>query len=360
MNKTFLHEEHLRLKAKIIEFAGYDLPLEFSGIKAEHKAVRSKAGLFDVSHMGKITISGIDAYAFVEKLITNHIPRPPINKAVYALMCNENGFIIDDLLVYPLSDFDVLLVVNASNLEKDYQWIIDHKESHQVTISNVTDFMVQIAIQGPEAINVLVDIFNRSIDQLKFMNFKTFVYRNQSLLISRSGYTGEDGFEIYGPPQLVKSLYKQILQYEQVVPCGLGARDTLRFEAALSLYGHEISDSITPLEANLNFAVKFDKDFIGKDALLKQKEIGVKRTLVGLLMIERGIARTGYIIKKDGQNIGYITTGYALANHSQPIALALIDCEYSQIGSRVHVLIRDHEVLAEIRDTNFMEKQYKR
>lgn len=360
MKRTALYEEHERLNANIVPFGGFLMPLYYSSIAAEHDAVRNACGIFDVSHMGEILITGPESNEFVNHLVTNLVRVGPLDKAVYAIMCNEDGFAIDDLFVYPLESHRYLLVVNASNIQKDEQWIIAQASSFDVEVNNVSDAYGQIAIQGPRARELVTKRFGAFIDTMKFMNYRFFDDDLGTILISRSGYTGEDGFELYAKPEVIGKLWRYFIDDQKVTPCGLGARDTLRFEAALSLYGHEIDMTITPLEAGLKFAVNFDKQFIGKHRLEEQFNKGLSRRLVGLEISGRGIARGGYAVFAEDKKIGHVTTGYLLPNQERPLALALIQTPYATIGSEVAVLIRNQPVSAIVRDMKFMEKKYMR
>jgi aminomethyltransferase len=360
MNKTILYAEHERLKANIVPFGGFLMPLFYSSIATEHDAVRQNVGIFDVSHMGEILIKGPESLAFVNQLVTNLIPTGPTLKATYALMCNEFGHVIDDLFVYPLEADTYLLVVNAANVDKDEAFIRQAAAPFIVTIENASSEYGQIALQGPNAFKMMMALFGASIDDLKFMQYCYKTYDGHQILVSRSGYTGEDGFELYAEPNAILKLWRHFVDGSGVTPCGLGCRDTLRFEGALSLYGHEIDDTISPLEAGLKFAVNFNKEFTGKEVLLKEFNEGVKRKLVGLDIIGRGIARADYEVYADGAKIGKVTTGYLLPHHQTPLALALIDRKYCELGTMVQVSIRNQLIEARVRDTKFMDKKYKR
>jgi aminomethyltransferase len=360
MKKTVLYPEHVRLQAQIVPFADYLMPLQYSSITNEHDAVRQHVGIFDVSHMGEILIEGPDSLAFVNKLVTNLVNPGPLPKATYAIMCREDGGAIDDLFVYPLEADKYFLVVNASNIAKDEAWIRQQATGYHVKITNLSDSYGQIAVQGPESPSVVGPLFKEPVTDLKFMQYLTTAYKGRPVIVSRSGYTGEDGFELYSDPDTILKLWKHFVAEAGVTPCGLGCRDTLRFEGALSLYGHELSDTITPIEAGLKFACHFTKDFIGKPVLEKQWSDGAKRALVGIELLSRGIARAEHEVAVDGKTIGQVTTGYLLPHHTTGLALALIDKAYAQIGQAVEVIIRGQAVPARVRDTKFMEKKYKR
>lgn len=360
IKRTILYEEHQKLNAKMAPFAGYEMPIEYTSISEEHIAVRTQAGLFDVSHMGEIRIRGKDALAFVDYVSTNRVTGAKDGKVLYTILCQEDGCIIDDLMVYKFNDEDLLLIVNASNTDKDFDWIVAHIGAYAVEVINESNDFGEVALQGPLSEEVLQPLVDVPLDTLYFMQFIQANFLGETLYVSRSGYTGEDGYEIFTNQATTRKLWQALLADSRVKPCGLGARDTLRFEAALPLYGHEISDTITPLEAGLNFGVKLDKPFIGSEALLHQKAIGIPRTLVGLTLLERGIARQGYEVVADGQVIGVVTTGYMLPNAKEAIAMALIRSDFVHYGDTVDIMIRQKPVKAHIRDTAFYQKRYKR
>lgn len=359
MPKLALHDEHLRAGAKIVFWGGFQMPQEYSGLVAEHFAVREKVGVFDVSHMGRFRIEGKDALKFIDRLVTNDVVNIPPKKAVYAIFCDEKGYPIDDLFVYVEQPQSILLVVNATNTPKDLAWLKDHQKGYQVTITDVTATTNQLALQGPAAESVLEGILKTSFKDLKFMFYTYASYEKETLLISRSGYTGSDGFEIYGTPKAILVLWKALLE-KGVVPCGLGARDTLRFEAALPLYSHELSEHITPVEAGLTFAIKTNKNFIGRDALKLQIEKGTAQKLVGLELIGRGVARAEYEVMANGKKIGVVTTGYLLPKRTSGLAMAILESNYAKPGTKVTVMMRTTPIEAVVRDMIFMQKQYKR
>ena len=357
MKKTVLYDEHLKLNAKMVEFAGYEMPIEYSGITPEHMAVREDCGVFDVSHMGEILVTGVEASRFVEKLITNSLPKKE-KRMTYALMCYEDGGIVDDLMAYYYNNQKILLVVNASNLEKDFEWInaVLLKYPHKIEVKNISEEVSQLALQGPNAVDILKVKTNFNIDEFVMFDFDEISILGRKYLVSRSGYTGSDGFEIYGSNEDILYIFKELVK--EVTPCGLGCRDTLRFEANLPLYGHEIDRNINPLEATLGFAVDLDKDFIGAKVLNEQKENGLARKIVGLELVDKGIARAGYEVEVNGQKIGYITTGYMVPGTNKVLALAMLDNPYWEIGTEVWVRIRKNLVKAVIRNKKFLNKKY--
>ncbi|MED4228640.1 glycine cleavage system aminomethyltransferase GcvT [Neobacillus cucumis] len=357
-----VYKEH---GGKTIDFGGWELPVQFSSIKEEHEAVRTKAGLFDVSHMGEIEVKGEDSLPFLQKMMTNDISKINNGGAQYTAMCYENGGTVDDLLVYKIEDNHFILVVNASNIEKDYQWLEDHVEG-EVILDNLSEKTAQLALQGPLAEKVLQKLVsNTDLRQIGYFKFQQEVNLNgKKALVSRTGYTGEDGFEIYCDAFDAVDLWQAILaagKEDGVLPCGLGARDTLRFESVLALYGQELSPYISPLEAGIGFAVKLNKevDFIGKEALKKQKETGLTRKLVGIEMIDRGIPRHGYLVYKGEALIGQVTTGTQSPTLKRNIGLALIKTEFAKLDTEIEVEIRGKRLKAAIVPTPFYKKSMK-
>ncbi|MEK3853178.1 glycine cleavage system aminomethyltransferase GcvT [Cytobacillus sp. FSL H8-0458] len=362
LKRTPLFEVYKDYGAKTIDFGGWDLPVQFSSIKEEHEAVRTKAGLFDVSHMGEIEVKGTDSLKYLQKMMTNDISKLKNSGAQYTAMCYENGGTVDDLLVYKIEDDHYLLVVNASNIEKDFNWLQDHAEGN-VELKNLSEDMAQLAIQGPLAEKVLQKLAGTNLSDIGFFKFQQDVDLNgKKALVSRTGYTGEDGFEVYCDAKDAAVLWNEILEAgkeEGVRPCGLGARDTLRFEANLALYGQELSPDITPLEAGIGFAVKVNKeaDFIGKEVLKKQKENGVPRKLAGIEMIDRGIPRHGYPVYKGEELIGEVTTGTQSPTLKKNIGLVLIKKEHAEPGTELEVEIRGKRLKAEIAATPFYKRE---
>ncbi|WP_110111300.1 glycine cleavage system aminomethyltransferase GcvT [Bacillus sp. CGMCC 1.16541] len=360
LKQTPLYDTYKEYGAKIIDFGGWALPVQFSSIKKEHEAVRTKAGLFDVSHMGEIEVTGSDSRAFLQKMMTNDVSVLKDNKAQYTAMCYENGGTVDDLLIYQKSEQHYLLVVNAANIEKDFDWLVQH-EFGDVTLKNVSEEMGQLALQGPIAEKVLQTLTSEDLSNIKFFNFKDRVeLAGVEVLVSRTGYTGEDGFELYCDANDAAMLWKKILEAgesEGIIPCGLGARDTLRFEATLALYGQELSKDITPIEAGIGFAVKVNKDdFIGQSILKKQKEEGPSRKLVGIEMIEKGIPRHGYDVYSGDERIGFVTTGTQSPTLQKNIGLALVDANYASMEMEVEVQVRQKRLKAKVVSTPFYKR----
>ncbi|MCM3704554.1 MULTISPECIES: glycine cleavage system aminomethyltransferase GcvT [Cytobacillus] len=362
LKRTPLFEVYKDHGAKTIDFGGWDLPVQFSSIKEEHEAVRTKAGLFDVSHMGEIEVKGTDSLKYLQKMMTNDISKLKNSGAQYTAMCYENGGTVDDLLVYKIEDDHYLLVVNASNIEKDFKWLQDHAEGN-VELKNLSEDMAQLAIQGPLAEKVLQKLAGTNLSDIGFFKFQQDVDLNgKKALISRTGYTGEDGFEVYCDAKDAAALWNEILEAgkeEGVLPCGLGARDTLRFEANLALYGQELSPDITPLEAGIGFAVKVNKeaDFIGKEVLKNQKDNGVPRKLVGIEMLDRGIPRHGYPVFKGEELIGEVTTGTQSPTLKKNIGLVLIKKEHAELGTELEVEIRGKRLKAKVEATPFYKRE---
>jgi len=362
LKRTPLYEAHVAAKGKLIDFGGWELPVQYVGIIEEHHHVRTKAGLFDVSHMGEIDVRGPNALKLVNKLITNDAGKLAFNQVLYTPMCLPSGGIVDDLLVYRKEKDHFLLVVNASNIDKDYQWMLDNMMDG-VEINNISLETAQLALQGPLAEQILQKLTDINLGELKYYWFAEGKVAGQPALVSRTGYTGEDGFEIYLAPEYANLMWDAILvagQPEGVMPIGLGARDTLRFEARLPLYGNELAENITPLEAGLGIFIKLDKeDFNGKDALAKQKAAGVPRKTMGFEMTGRGIPRSHYPVLKDGEEIGFVTSGSFSPTLNKNIGLALIKAEAGVIGNEIEIVIRNKGVTAKIIKTPFYQREVK-
>jgi aminomethyltransferase len=361
LKRTPLFDEYAKYGGKTIDFGGWELPVQFSSIKEEHDAVRNRAGLFDVSHMGEIFVEGPDALPYLQKLLSNDVSKIAIGGAQYSAMCYETGGVVDDLLTYRLDDNRYLLCVNAANIEKDFEWMLKQQQG-DVTITNKSDEYAQIALQGPIAEKVLQTLTSTDLSTIKYFKFQdNVIVDGQTVLVSRSGYTGEDGFELYGTPAAITHLWNKILEAgkeDGVVATGLGARDTLRFEACLPLYGQELSQTISPLEAGIGFAVKLQKDpqFVGQAALIAQKEAGLPRKSIGVEMIDKGIPRHGYKVFKDGQEIGEVTTGTQSPLTKRNIGLALIDAKFAEVGIELEIEIRNKLVKAVTVETPFYKR----
>ena len=353
--------------AKMVEFNGWDMPVEYpsaGGIIAEHNAVRTGVGVFDVSHMGDTRLSGLDALAAVQHISMNDASRLAIGQAQYSALLYPQGTFVDDVIVHRLAEADYLLVINAGTREKDFNWVRDNTRQFNCKVENLSDEFTQIAIQGPKGVELLQKLTDADLSAVKFYWVtRGTVCGLKNTLIARTGYTGEDGFEIYVPPDESTSamVWNKVLEAGKelgVAPCGLGARNTLRLEAKLPLYGHEISDNINVWEAGLDRFCKMEKpDFIGRAALEKAKAEGVKRMLVGLEMIERGIARDGYkVLDETGSEIGYVTSGSFAPFLKKNIALAYVPPQFAAVGSTVKVEIRGQGVRAQVVPTPFYKR----
>lgn len=364
LKRTPLYEKHVGLQGKIIEFGGWEMPVQYAGITAEHTAVREKAGLFDVSHMGEVEVKGDQAEAFVQHLVTNDAKQLADNQIMYAMMCQEDGGVVDDLLVYKFTVDHFYLVINAANIDKDFAWIQKVAEAFAVEVTNISDQVGEVAIQGPAAQEVLQKVTSFDLTTLPFFySAREVDVLGVSCMISRTGYTGEDGFEIYCAPDSIGDVWDGLLEAgkdDGLVPVGLGARDTLRFEACLPLYGHEISETITPLEAGLSMFVKLDTDdFVGREALVKQKADGIPRKLVGF-ELEKGVAREGCEVLSGDQKIGHVTTGYHSPTIGKSIGLALVERSHGDMGAELDIQIRKNVRKATIISKRFYKKNYKK
>jgi aminomethyltransferase len=362
MKQTALHDFHVNHGAKMTEFAGYEMPIVYSTIKEEHLKVRQACGVFDVSHMGEICIKGQNATQFVDTLVTNNVHQLDDHQVLYAMMCYESGGVVDDLLVYKFHSEHYLLVVNASNVDKDFEWITSHN-TFNCKVTNESPHYSEIALQGPYAETLLQQLTPYDLNDIAFFHFDTIHVDDELVLVSRTGYTGEDGFEIYGTHESIVQIWHTLLDVgkDHILPIGLGARDTLRFEVNLPLYGNELSKDITPLEAGYSFAVKLDADdFIGKEALVKQKQAKLKRRICGLELLDRGIIRHGYKVFAGETQVGYITTGYQSPSTGKTVALAMIDKPHDVLGTQLEVLIRNKRKRVVVTKKKFYNKKYKK
>jgi aminomethyltransferase len=360
LKRTPLFPVYTELGARAIDFGGWELPVQFAGIQKEHDAVRQQAGLFDVSHMGEVMVTGPDALAYLQKLLTNDAAKLEQGQCQYSLMCYQSGGVVDDLLVYKFTDTEYMLVINAGNIDKDMDWMQQNK-SGTVDLRNISDQTAMLALQGPHAEQILWKLTDAPIKDLKTYHFLSNVQVSGiPALISRTGYTGEDGFELYIDKDDAIKLWNLLLdagKEEGLLPAGLGARDTLRFEARLPLYGQELSQDISPLEAGLSMFVKLDKgDFNGSAALAEQKANGAPRKLVGIEMIERGIPRSHYPVFADGKKIGEVTTGTQSPTLKRNVGLALLDKAYTLLDTEVYVEIRGAQVKAKVVATPFYKR----
>ena len=324
--------------------------------------MRNACGVFDVSHMGEIGITGEDAEFFVNRVFSNDVTNAPTGQCFYGMMLREDGGVVDDLLVYKRGHNDFLFVVNASNIEKDEQWILRQAEGYRLCLEFLSEKVGEVAVQGPEAEKVVEEVIEIPCRELEFYTFKELSHDGDTVIISRTGYTGEDGFEIYGPHDYIRTVWERLMDSGRCQPCGLGCRDTLRFEVGLPLYGNELADDVTPLEAGLGMFVKLDKpDLVGGEALRRQKEEGPRRKVVGLEIQDRAIARHGCdVLSPEGEVIGHITTGYRGISTDRSICMALIDARYAKTGTEVKVQVRKKTFPAVIVPKKFFKKSYKK
>lgn len=365
LKKTPLNDAHRRLGGKMVEFGGWDMPVQYSaGVIEEHLRTRTSAGLFDVSHMGEIWVEGADAIEFVNRLTTNDVTKLVDGQAQYSALTNENGGVVDDLLVYRF-DFDkLLLVVNASTTEKDWDWITSHKKDEIITLTNASKDYCQIAVQGREAIKILRNLTDTELSDIKYYHFTTGKVEDIDAIISRTGYTGEDGFEIYAAAEHAERLWNSFLEWgrygeaDGILPCGLAARNTLRLESAMSLYGHELGDDITPLEAGLGWICKLNKgEFVGRDRLARQKQEGLKRKLVGFEMTDRGIGRDGFDVYIEGEKVGFVSSGSPAPFLKKNIGLAFVPAEFANVGQEIKIDVRGKHLSAQIVPTPFYKRE---
>jgi len=354
--KTCLYDKHVALGALISPFGGFDMPIQYTNIIDEHLAVRQHCGVFDVSHMGEVLVSGKDAERYVNHVFTNDVRNIPNGKILYGMMCYEDGGVVDDLLVYKMADDKFFLVINAANIDKDWAWIQQQSKGFDITLDHQSDQYGELAIQGPDAEQVMEQVLGIPCKELVFYTFKTI----DGIMVSRTGYTGEDGFEIYAAPDAIRTYWDQLMA-ANIKPCGLGCRDTLRFEVGLPLYGDELSESITPIMAGLGIFVKLDKEeFIGKDALARQKAEGAPKKLVGIELHDKAIPRHGYAVIKDGNIIGEVTTGYHSISTDKSVCMALIDSAYAALDTDVEIQIRKKTFPGTVCKKRFYDKHYKR
>lgn len=363
LKKTCLYDSHVALGAKMSPFAGFMMPIQYSSITEEHNAVRHAVGMFDVSHMGEIFVSGPDAEKFVNHIFTNEIRGFEPGKVLYGMMLHPDGGVVDDLLVYREFEPDhFLLVVNAANIDKDYEWILAQTEGYDVKVVNDSDNWGQIAVQGPGAEKVVTEVLGLAeAAELTFYTYYEAQWNGHRMVVSRTGYTGEDGFELYTTCEDIKEIWKKLLD-NGVVPCGLGCRDTLRFEAGLPLYGDELSDTITPIEAGLGMFCKLDKEeFIGKDVVAKQKAEGTERKLVGIELADKAIPRATYPVEtEDGTQVGVVTTGYHSISLEKSICFAMVQAAYSKLDTPLWIRIRKKVFPGKVVKKRFYQTNYKK
>ncbi|MDQ0201254.1 glycine cleavage system aminomethyltransferase GcvT [Neobacillus ginsengisoli] len=363
LKQTPLFETYKKYGAKVIDFGGWALPVQFSSILDEHEAVRTKAGLFDVSHMGEVLVEGKDAESYINYLVTNDVTKLSIHQAQYTAMCYLDGGTVDDLLVYKLEDEKYLLVINAANINKDFEWMKQHAKG-DMNLTNISNEIAQLAIQGPKAEGILQKLTGTDLAEIGSFKFAQHVNLDgvTDVLVSRTGYTGEEGFELYLSADQAEVLWEKLLEAgseDGLKPCGLGARDTLRLEARLALYGQELLSDINPLEAGIGFAVKLKKesDFIGKASLIAQKEAGLRRKLVGIEVTGRGIPRHGYkVFSETGEEIGVVTSGTQSPSLKKSVGLVLLSAEHAEVGTSLKVEIRNKLIDAVVVKTPFYKR----
>ncbi|MCG3401027.1 glycine cleavage system aminomethyltransferase GcvT [Staphylococcus massiliensis] len=359
LKQTPLYQSFVDHDAKIVEFGGWAMPVQFSSIKEEHNAVRENVGMFDVSHMGEILIEGPEASKLVQYLLSNDTSKLTTEKAQYTALCNEKGGVIDDLITYQLDDNKYLLVVNAANTDKDYEWMANHKNGFDAEVTNVSKDYGQIAVQGPKARDLVASLVDVDVSEMKPFEFKQNVeIFGKKVLLSQSGYTGEDGFEIYTKAEDTLAVWEDFID-KDVTLCGLGARDTLRLEAGLPLHGQDLSEDITPYDGGIAFACKplIEEDFIGKDVLKEQKENGSPRRSVGIELVGKGIPRTGYeVYNEDGEEIGVVTSGTQSPSSGKSIGLAMIKRDEYELGKTIIIQVRKRQVEAKIVKKNHINK----
>ena len=355
--RTCLYDKHVALGALMSPFGGFDMPIQYSTIVDEHQAVRQSCGVFDVSHMGEVLISGPDAERYVNHIFTNDVRGIADGKILYGMMCYEDGGVVDDLLVYKMSDDRFFLVINAANIDKDWAWIQQQATGYDVRLEHQSEQYGELAVQGPESEKVMQEVLGIDCAELAFYTFKQL----GDVIVSRTGYTGEDGFEIYATPYYINTCWDKLMASGRCKPCGLGCRDTLRFEVGLPLYGDELSADITPVMAGLSMFVKLDKEeFIGRDALARQKADGPAKKLVGIELADKAIPRHGYTVLKDGEPIGEVTTGYHTISTDKSVCMALIDARHAALGTPVEIQIRKKTFAGTVCKKRFYEKHYKK
>jgi len=361
LKRTPLYEQHVALGARLVEFGGWEMPVQYSSILEEHRAVRTNAGLFDVSHMGEFKVEGPDALAYLQHLVPNDVSRLAINQALYTQICLPNGGTIDDLIIYKLEDSHYMLVVNAANIDKDFAWVEKQARDFQVLLTNQSNNTALLALQGPEAQSILQALTEVDLSTIRYYHSAPGLVNSINCIISRTGYTGEDGFELYCASSDVSKLWDMLLAAGKdrgLLPAGLGARDTLRLEASYCLYGHELDEQTNPLEASLGWTVKLNKnEFIGHDALLEVKEQGLKRKLIGIEMVDRGVCRGGYTIYDDDQQIGALTSGAPSPTLNKNIGMGYVEVSYAIVGKPVYVDIRGKRAAAQIVALPFYKRQ---
>lgn len=359
--KTCLYDRHVALGALMQPFGGFIMPIQYSSIIDEHNAVRHACGVFDVSHMGEVTVRGRDAERYVNHIFTNDVTDAPAGKIFYGMMLYDNGGTVDDLLVYKMGTDDFFIVINAANIDKDWEWMKEHAQGFDIDLQNRSEHYGQLAVQGPEAEKVVEEVLGLPCGELVFYTSKTVETDGETVIVSRTGYTGEDGFEIYGSHAYIGRQWDKLIESGRCKPCGLGCRDTLRFEVGLPLYGDELSADISPVMAGLSMFCKLDKpEFIGKEAVAKQKAEGVERKIVGIELKDRAVPRHGYAVLHEGEKVGEVTTGYQSISADKSVCMALIDARYAKLGTELEVQIRRKTFAGVVVKKRFYDKHYKK
>lgn len=355
--RTCLYDKHVKQGALISPFGGFDMPIQYSTIIDEHQAVRTDCGVFDVSHMGEVTVKGAEAERYVQHIFTNDVSKIEAGQILYGMMLYDNGGTVDDLLVYKMAENDFFLVVNAANIDKDWEWMQKQSEGFNIELLNRSEDYGQIAVQGPNAETVVEEVLGIACKELTFYTVKTI----GDVIVSRTGYTGEDGFEIYASHNYICDCWDKLMESGRCKPCGLGCRDTLRFEVGLPLYGDELSADISPVMAGLSMFCKLDKEeFVGKNALVDQKTNGVAQKLVGIELEGKAIPRHGYTVLKDGEPVGEVTTGYHSISTDKSVCMALVKAEYGKLGTPLEVQIRKKTFPGVVVKKRFYDKHYKK
>ena len=355
--RTCLYDKHVKLGALISPFGGFDMPIQYSTIIDEHQAVINDCGVFDVSHMGEVTVIGKDAERYVQHIFTNDVSKIEPGQILYGMMCYDNGGTVDDLLVYKMAVNDFFLVINAANIDKDWQWMQENAKGFDIELVNRSEDYGQVAVQGPNAETVVEEVLGLECKDLVFYTVKTI----GDIIISRTGYTGEDGFEIYASHNYICECWDKLIESGRCKPCGLGCRDTLRFEVGLPLYGDELSADISPVMSGLSMFCKLDKEeFIGKEALAAQKANGVEKRVIGIELEGKAIPRNGYAVVKDGETVGEVTTGYHTISTDKSVCMALVKAEFAKLGTPLEVQIRKKTFPGVVVKKRFYDKHYKK
>ena len=359
--KTCLYDKHVELNALMSPFGGFIMPIQYSSITEEHNAVRQHCGVFDVSHMGEVVVTGPDAEKYVNHIFTDDITNAPQFQVYYGMMLYENGGTVDDMLVYKMGENNFFIVINAANIDKDFAWMTKNAEGFDVNVVNRSEYYGQLAVQGPEAEAVVESVLNLPCKDLVFYTAKVIETNGEEVIVSRTGYTGEDGFEIYASHDFIRNSWDLLIKSGRCLPCGLGCRDTLRFEVGLPLYGDELSPEISPVMAGLSMFCKLDKEeFIGKEAVAQQKAEGVKQRVIGIELKDRAVPRHGYAVMHNGEKVGEVTTGYQSISTSKSVCMALVDTPHAKLGTELEVQIRKKTFPGVVVKKQFYQKSYKK